>query len=172
MKSLNKSALTAAILATSMMSTAAMAAQKVGFVNVQGVFQSLPQAAQIQESIRTEFKDQFEEVARLEKDIKYYLEKQQRDAATMSDKEKKELETKLISLRDDYQAKVQPLQQNAQRRQMEERNKILGLIKQSIDSIAAKEKYDLVLNAEAVLYTADEKNDLSQQVIDQVSKIK
>ena len=164
--------LTAAILGTAMMSSAAMAEQKLGFVNVQGVFQALPQAAQIQETIRTEFKDQFDEVARLEKDIKYYLEKQQRDAATMSDKEKKELETKLISLRDDYQAKAQPLQQNAQRRQMEERNKILGLIKQDIDSIAAKDKYDLVINAEAVLYTADEKHDLSKQVIDQVSKIK
>ncbi|GAB3022150.1 OmpH/Skp family outer membrane protein [Bowmanella dokdonensis] len=172
MKTLSKSILTAAILGTSMMSSAALAEQKIGVVSVQGVFQSLPQAAVIQENIRAEFKDQIEEITRLEKDIKYYLEKQQRDAATMSEKERKELEDKLISLRDDYAGKTQPLQNQIQQRQMEERNKLLGLIKQTIDSIAEKDKYDMVLNAEAVIYMKDKGTDLSKQVIDQVSKIK
>ena len=50
-------------------------------------------------------------------------------------------------------------------------NKLLGLIKQAIDSVAAKGKYDLVLNAGAVAYTADE-HDISEQVLEQVKKIK
>ncbi|ALT00338.1 hypothetical protein AT746_05415 [Lacimicrobium alkaliphilum] len=154
-----------------MLSSAAMAAQKIGVVNVQGIFQSLPQAAVIQENIRNEFKDQIEEIGRMEKDIKYYMEKRERDAATMSDAERKELEDKLISLRDEYAGKTQPLQQQIQTRQGEERDKLLGLIKQAIDGIAEKENYDLVLNSNAVAYMA-EANNLSQQVVDQVSKIK
>lgn len=171
MNKFNKGILAAAVLGTSMLSSAAMAAQKIGVVNVQGIFQSLPQAAVIQENIRNEFKDQIEEIGRMEKDIKYYMEKRERDAATMSDAERKELEEKLISLRDEYAGKTQPLQQQIQTRQGEERDKLLGLIKQAIDGIAEKENYDLVLNSNAVAYMA-EANNLSQQVVDQVSKIK
>ncbi|MDF2179616.1 OmpH family outer membrane protein [Aliiglaciecola sp. CAU 1673] len=170
MNTFKKSALNAAILGTALFGSAAIAAEKIAVVNVQGVFQSLPQAAMIQENIRAEFKDQIEEAQRLEKDMKYYLEKQQRDAATMSEKERKELEEKLISLRNDFAAKAQPLQNNMQRRGAEERNKLLGKIKDSIDAIAAKDKYDLVLNAEAVLFLKDESKDISKQIIDQVSK--
>ena len=57
-----------------------------------------------------------------------------------------------------------------ERRQNEERNKILALIKQAIDSVAADNDYDLVLDAPAVVY-ADESNDLSQKVLDQLSKL-
>ncbi|WP_082633160.1 OmpH family outer membrane protein [Lacimicrobium alkaliphilum] len=171
MNKFNKGVLAAAVLGSSMLSSAAMAAQKIGVVNVQGIFQSLPQAAVIQENIRNEFKDQIEEIGRMEKDIKYYMEKRERDAATMSDAERKELEDKLISLRDEYAGKTQPLQQQIQTRQGEERDKLLGLIKQAIDGIAEKENYDLVLNSNAVAYMA-EANNLSQQVVDQVSKIK
>lgn len=171
MNKFNKGVLAAAVLGTSVLSSAAMAAQKIGVVNVQGIFQSLPQAAVIQENIRNEFKDQIEEIGRMEKDIKYYMEKRERDAATMSEAELKELEGKLISLRDEYTSKTQPLQQQIQARQGEERDKLLGLIKQAIDGVAEKGNYDLVLNSNAVAYMAEADN-LSQQVVDQVSKIK
>lgn len=149
----------------------AAAQQKVGVINVQGVFQSLPQAATIQQAIAEEFKDQIEEVNRMEKDMQYYLEKQKRDTATMSQAEIKELEDKILSLRDEYAAKAQPLQQNIQRRTSEERNKLLALIKQSVDKLAADGDYDVVLNSNAVVFI-DEQYDLSQSVIDQVSQIK
>lgn len=170
MKKLSKS-LVAAAMAVTMFSGAAVAQQKVGVINVQGVFQSLPQAATIQQSITEEFKDQLQEVDRLEKDLQYYLEKQKRDTATMSQDEIKELEGKLIALRDEYAAKAQPLQQSIQRRTAEERNKLLALIKQSVDKLAADEQYDVVLNSNAVVFI-DEKFDISQRVIDQVSQIK
>lgn len=168
MKKLNTSLLAAA-MAFTLTSTAAVAQQKVGVINVQGVFQSLPQAATIQQTITAEFKDQIEEVNRMEKDMQYYLEKQKRDTATMSQEEIKELETKILALRDEYAAKAQPLQQNIQRRTAEERNKLLALIKQSVDKLAADGDFDVVLNSNAVVYI-DEQFDLSQSVIDQVSK--
>ncbi len=154
------------------MTTQANAEQKIGVVNVQGIFQSVPQAAVIQQTITAEFKDRIEDVNRLEKDIKYYLEKQQRDAATMSATEKDELQKQIIDLRNEYQSKAQPLQQEVQQRQGEERNKILELIKVAIDDIAAKGDYDLVVDGNAVTYLKDESIDLSKAVIDQVSKIK
>ena len=170
MKKFTKSLIAGALLSTAMASSAVLAEQKIGVVNVQGVFQSMPQAASIQESIAAEFKDKTEEVSRLEKDIKYYLEKNQRDAATMSAKEKTELEGKIIALREEYTGKAQPLQQEIQKRLQEEQNKLLGLIKQGIDAVAAKEKYDIILNANSVAFINPDL-DVSKLVLDQVAKI-
>jgi len=170
LKKFTKSLIAGALITTAMASSAVFAEQKIGAVNVQGIFQAMPQAASIQESIATEFKDKTEEVSRLEKDIKYYLEKNQRDAATMSAKEKTELEGKIIALREEYTAKAQPLQKEIQARLQEEQNKLLGLIKQGIDAVAAKEKYDVILNANSVAYIKPE-NDISKLVLDQVGKI-
>jgi outer membrane protein len=169
LKVFTKSLIAGALFTTAMASSAVFAEQKIGAVNVQGIFQAMPQAASIQESIAAEFKDKTEEVSRLEKDIKYYLEKNQRDAATMSTKEKTELEGKIIALREEYTVKAQPLQKEIQARLQEEQNKLLGLIKQGIDSVAAKEKYDVILNANSVAYINPE-SDISKLVLDQIAK--
>ena len=161
MKQLVKHIVAGAMLGSALVSTSVMAEQKVAVVDVQGIFQAMPQAA--------EFKDQLEEVNQLQRDGQFYAERLQRDAATMSDAEKKELEQKILSVREELAKKGQPLQQNIQRRSNEERNKLLGLIKQAIDSVAAKQGYDLVLNAGAVAF-AKEEHDLSEQVLQQVSK--
>jgi len=170
LKKVTKSLIAGALLTSAMASSAVLAEQKIGAVNVQGVFQAMPQAASIQESIAAEFKDKTEEVSRLEKDIKYYLEKNQRDAATMSAKEKTELEQQILALREEYTSKAQPLQQAIQARLQEEQNKLLGLIKQGIDAVAAKQKYDIIMNANSVAYINPDL-DISKLVLEQVNKI-
>lgn len=169
MKKFTKSLIGGAFITSAMVSSTVLAEQKIGAVNVQGVFQAMPQAASIQESIAAEFKDKTEEINRLEKDIKYYIEKNQRDSATMSAKEKTELEEKIIGLREEYTSKAQPLQQEIQQRLQEEQNKLLGLIKQGIDAVAAKQKYDVILNSNSVAFINPD-NDISKLVIEQVSK--
>jgi len=169
LKQLVKHIVAGAMLGSALVSTSVMAEQKVAVVDVQRIFQAMPQAAEIQNAIQAEFKEQLEEVNQLQRDGQFYAERLQRDAATMSDTEKKELEQKILSVREELAKKGQPLQQNMQRRYNEERNKLLGLIKQAIDSVAAKQGYDLVLNAEAAVFHQEE-HDLSEQVLQQVSK--
>ena len=169
MKQLVKHIVAGAMLGSALVSTSVMAEQKLAVVDVQGVFQAMPQAAEIQNAIQMEFKDQLEEVNQLQRDGQFFAERLQRDAATMSESEKKDLEQKILNVREQLTTKGQPLQQNIQRRSNEERNKLLGLIKQAIDSVAAKEGYDVVLNAGAVAF-AKEEHDLSEQVLQQVSK--
>ena len=50
MKQLAKNLITAAALSGAMFSSVAMAEQKIGVVNVEAVFQQMPQAAGIQQS--------------------------------------------------------------------------------------------------------------------------
>ncbi|MEW9797632.1 OmpH family outer membrane protein [Alteromonas sp. CYL-A6] len=170
MKNLAKQLFATAMLGSALISTSAMAAQKIGVVDVQGVFQSMPQAAEISNSIQEEFKTQIEEVNQLQRDGQFYAERLQRDAATMSEQEKQDLQNKIMEVREKLTEKGQPLQQNIQRRSNEERNKLLGLIKQAIDAVAAREGYDMVLNQNAVAFSK-ETYDLSEEVLEQVNKL-
>jgi outer membrane protein len=169
LKSLHKALSIAAILGLSIVSTMASAAQKVGVIDVQLVLQSLPQVAVIEQKINAEFQDQIQEVTAMREEGNFLVEKLQREAATMSEDQKKQLQEQIQTLGQQMQQKGQPLQQSMQNRTAEERNKLLGLIKQAIDGIAAKEGYDMVLNAQSVPFAKDE-YDISQKVLDQVSK--
>ncbi|WP_232824814.1 OmpH family outer membrane protein [Algibacillus agarilyticus] len=172
MKKLTLATSLALALSTGFLSAAATAAQKIGVVDVQAVFQQLPQAASIEAVIRNEFKDRIEEVNRIEQDLKYFMDKQKREAATMSKAENEELVKKALALREDYTNKAQPLDQEIRQRNAEERNKILAVIKQTIDAVAAEEKYDMIIQANAVAYIASEKDNISAKVVDKVSKAK
>jgi outer membrane protein len=169
LKSLNKALSVAAILGLALVSTVASAAQKVGVIDVQLVLQSLPQVATIEQTINAEFQDQIQEVTAMREEGNFLVEKLQREAATMSEEQKQQLQEQIAVLGQQMQQKGQPLQQNMQARTAEERNKLLALIKQAIDTIAAKEGYDMVLNAQSVPFAKDE-FDISQQVLSQVSK--
>ena len=148
-----------------------IAAQKVGIVDIQGVMQQLPQTVKMVEALKEEFKDDGAEIAQMEKDIKYYQEKQKRDSALMSEQEKTELSTKIGQLFQAYKEKGQALQKMSQTRQNEETGKLLALVKQAIDNIAAKDKYDVILRAETVAFVTPAL-DISAQVVEQVSKLK
>lgn len=169
MKSFIKGMSIVAVFSMAVVANSANAAQKIGVVDVQQVLQALPQVATIEQSINAEFAEDIQEVQRLRSDGNFLVEKLQREEATMSEAQIKELQQQINEIGQQLQAKGQPLQQNMQQRTQEERNKLLGLIKQSIDSIAAKGGYDMILNANSVPYMKPE-FDVSQQVLDQVSK--
>ncbi len=149
----------------------AQAAQKIGVVDVQAIFQQLPQAAQIENTIRVEYKDKIEAINRMEKEIKYLLEKQQRESTTMSASQKDELTKKVMGLREQYAGQAKPLDNEIKQRMGEERNKLLSLIKQSIDEVAKKNNYDLILQNGAVAFV-DQSADISEKVLTLVSKTK
>ncbi|WP_250884068.1 OmpH family outer membrane protein [Glaciecola sp. XM2] len=169
MKSLNKALSIAAILGLALTSAMANAAQKVAVVDVQLVLQSLPQVAVIEQTINEEFQEQIQEMTAMREEGSFLVEKLQREAATMSEEQQEALRQQIQTLSQTMQQKGGPLQQNMQNRTTEERNKLLSLIKQAVDSIAAAEDYDMVINAQSVPFAKDE-FDISQKVLDQVSK--
>lgn len=151
--------------------TSLAAEQKIATVNVQQVVSQLPQMAAIQQTITNEFKDQIDALKKMEGDIKYNLEKRQRDEAIMSKKEIETLEATINGLRQEYAAKAQPLQQNLKRREQEEQQKILLIVKESVEKVATKEGYDLVLQQSAVAFSKPDA-DISAKVVEQAAKTK
>lgn len=73
----------------------------------------------------------------------------------MKQSEREKQEKELMAKRDQFAEKAQKFEEDNRRRQMEERNKILSRIQDSIKSVAAKEGYDVVIDANAVAYAKD-----------------
>ncbi|WP_419570036.1 OmpH family outer membrane protein [Rheinheimera sp.] len=164
---------TAVVLLAGLMmaGTAAAKEMKIGVVDVQSILAGLPQTTTIQNSLKAEFEGRIADVQKLEKDIAFNQEKLKRDGATMNDKQKKDLQSDMEKQMKSYEQLARPLDEDYRRRQGEERNKLMGLVKNAIDGIAAKDGYDLILSAQAAVHVKPE-FDISKAVIDQVSKAK
>jgi len=171
LKKIIKSIAITAAASSMLLAGSVFAAQKIAVVNIQEVMSKIPQTAVIMQALDAEFKDDKAALAQLEKDIKYFQEKKKRDSALMSKKEVNDLDMKIGVKYREYQSKGKTLQQKAGQRQNEESSKILALVRQAIDNIAAKSKYDLVLEQKAVVFAKPETN-ISAEVIKQVSKLK
>lgn len=158
-------------LMTLMLMGAPLAAQaeKLAVVDMGAVFEQLPQREQISNALKTEFGDRMAEVQKLQEELRGLLEKQQRDAALMSETQKTELVRKMESLKADYQLKGKALDEDLRRRQGEEQNKLLVKVQKAINSIAEKEKFDMVLQRGAVVYVKPAA-DISSKVVEALSK--
>ena len=171
MKKLFKSIALATVASGAILSSTAMAEEKVAVVNFQQVLASIPQAEVVRQGLEAEFKDDKAILSQLEADIKYRQEKKKRDSSLMSKKEIEDLDKETAALYQDYQKKGQEFQQKLNARQNAEQNKLVALVRQAIDGIAAKEKFDLVFEQRALLYVKPDIT-ITDKVIEQVSKLK
>jgi len=161
-----------ATASTLLLASSAMAfEQKIAVVNVQEAISQIPQAAALMQTLETEFKDEKAVIEQLQKDLTFEDENLKRNGSLMSEKEKKELQTKMSGLYQQYQVKVKEFQQKVAQRKNEETNKLLALVTQVVDNIAAKEDFDLVISKQAVVFSKPSTN-ITSKVIEQVSKIK
>jgi outer membrane protein len=170
LKIFTKTLIAGAMLSSALLTTAVQAAeQKFGVVDVQGIVRSLPQFAEIAQIVTGEFKDQIQEVNTQSEEYNFLIQKLQRESATMSDADKTKLEDQIIALQKTLQEKTGPLQKDMQTREQEEQRKLLGLVMQAVEKIAAEGKYDVVLNRSTTPFVKPE-FDISQQVLEQVTK--
>jgi outer membrane protein len=160
------------LLATFLMGVSASAlAHKVAVVNVQQVFQNAPQAATIQATLEAEFRERRQEIEKLQGDIRFEVEKYQRESATMSKAQKEASEKKIQELQKTLQAKGQPLQQEMQARQTQETQKLQGIIFKAIEAEGKAGKYDEVKPAASLLYSNSETVDnITDKVAERVAK--
>ena len=96
--------------------------------------------------------------------MKGKIDKLKRDGELMSSDQRQKLQRELAQLDSDYKLKAQALAEDQRRRGMEEEQKLVKKIRTAIDTVAEKNGYNIVLDAQAVLF-ANKKDDLSSKVI-------
>ena len=142
---------------------------KIGVIDLERIVQQSPQAVAIQEKLEEQRQTQHQELVSMQEALQEDMESLNRDAITMGPNSRSELENKIreqqlkLQLTDQYQQEVLNLSQN------QEMQQLLVQVKEKIDALAQENDYDLILQSDAVPYTAS-KLDITQLVIDELSK--
>ncbi|WP_110458618.1 OmpH family outer membrane protein [Shewanella algidipiscicola] len=144
-------------------------AEKIAVVDMQAVFEQLPQREAVSKTLKTEFGDRVANVQKMQDELRGMLEKQQRDAALMSESQKTDMLRKMESLKAELQLKGKALDEDMRRRNGEEQNKLLVEVQKAITAIAEKEQYDVVLQRGAAIYVKPT-SDISSKVVEALSK--
>ena len=146
---------------------AAQAADKIAVVNIGEVVQKMPGREAAAKQLESEFKSRGTELQSLEKDLQTRAQKLQKDGATMKDSERQKLAGEFDTQRADFAKKAQAFDQDFQKRQMEERNKVMKRVEDAVKSVASKGGYDVVIDANAVAYSVSG-IDITADVLKQV----
>ncbi|OTA16644.1 periplasmic chaperone [Xenorhabdus vietnamensis] len=149
------------------LSAGVQAADKIAVVNVMEVFQKLPAREAVAKQLDNEFKSRATELQSMESELKTKIQKLQRDGSTMKASEREKLEKEMKAKREDFAQKVQGFENDNRRRHMEEQDKLINRIKDAVKVVAGKEGYDLVLDANATVYSESGK-DITAEVLKQV----
>lgn len=158
--------LTAAMISIS--AVQAEEAQKIGVVYPSKIMQESPQRDRIIKKLEAEFKDRYAELQSIEKEIKSLETKIKQDGELLSNNELTTLQRKIEVKVSEYKLNRKAFEEDNRRRQGEEQQQALEVVREVINTVAKKDGYDLILNGEQVVYS-DSKLDISDKVIQEIS---
>ena len=164
--------LKAATLAIAMISASTVSAaetQKIGVVFPSKIMQESPQRDRIIKKLEAEFKVPYETLQKLEKEITKIETNLKRDAELMSEEDVISMKRKVEVKLSEYKLKRKAFEEDNRRRQGQEQQKALNVVREVIVAVAKKQNYDLILNGEEIVY-ANPDFDISDLIIEEISK--
>jgi outer membrane protein len=157
------------VLSFAVLTTANAAEVKIGFVNVPRVLEKAPQADKAKKDLEKEFSPRDKRLLAEKKKIKKLQDKLKRDAAVMSEDERRKLERDIMSKSRDVKRTQDEFREDFNIRRNEELGKLQKKVYEAIKRLAKKEKYDLLLT-EGVVY-ASSAVDVTKKVQDQLASM-
>lgn len=141
---------------------------KIGVVDLQKIMQTSSQMKTIQEKLEKEFKPRRDKLVAMEDNLKKDMEKFKRDAAILSQTQKKDLEKKIVAAQQSFERQGQQYQQELSTAHNEAMEELYGKIRKAITKVAETDKYDLILQKDAVPFST-EKLDITANVIKNIA---
>jgi len=141
---------------------------KIGVVNAIRILEQSPQAEKMRKQIEKEFAPRDRDLVASQKKLKELEDRLRKDAAIMSETERKKLERDIVNQRRDLKRSQDEFREDLTFRRNEEIAKIQKEIVDAINNVAKASAYDIVLN-EGVIF-ASGKVDISQKVIDHLKQ--
>lgn len=171
MKNLFKTSAMALLATLTMGMSASALAHKVGIVDMQSIYQQVPQMAKIEQTLKDEFAERRQALEKLQGDIRFEAEKFKRESTTMSEDQKNALREKIQNMQKELAEKGRPLEQEIKTRQNQELGKLQGVIVKAIEDVAKDGKFDEVKVKDTTIYFNPKTViDLSDKVVEKVSK--
>ena len=167
-----KAFLKAATLAVAMISASTVVAaetQKIGVVFPSKIMKESPQRERIIKKLEAEFKGRYESLQALEKDITQLEKILKRDSELMNKDEVITMQRKVEIKLSEYKINRKAFEEDNRRRQGEEQQKALVVVRDVINSVAKEQGYDIILNGEQIVF-AKPAYDISDVIIEEISK--
>ena len=137
---------------------------KVGVVDLRKLIDQSAQSQKSQADLKKEFQPKETKLVNEQKELKKLEEKLEKDAAVMSDADKRKTEKELIDRSRDFKREMDEMRQDYGLRANQEMAKIQKVIQEAIQSVAKEQNFDLIL-VDGVAFAKDGLN-----ITDQVEK--
>lgn len=146
----------ALLLAAGMnVAVAATTTPKVAIVNVQQVLQQSPRVTALSKKLEDQFKARQSKLNDDQQALQTELDKFKKESPTMSQKARDAMEKKITADRTDLVKRVVAYQQDLQKEQNKVMQGILADLNGVVSNIAKKDSFSLVLDSQAVVFSAD-----------------
>ena len=143
---------------------------KIGYVVVEKVLKDAPQTASSNKKLEKEFKSRTDDLQKKVKATQVQEKDFKKNSLTMSDSDKQKAQKKIQNSKIEIQRIERELREDIDIRRREEIGKLQQQINKSIEELAEKEKYDLILY-QGVAY-ASKGIDITDDLIKALGKAK
>ncbi len=147
---------------------AVMAETKIGFVNMVELMEKSPQAEAARKGLEAEFSNRDKKLTSVRDEVLKLEETLKNDGPIMNDKNRSDLEKKILNRKREYNRQQDELREDFNIRRNEELGKLQKNVHEVIIVVAKEESYDLVVT-QPVLY-ASEKINLTERVLQEMQK--
>lgn len=130
-------------------------ANKVATVNIQQVLQQSQRVASLSKKLEEQFKPRQQKLNDQQKSLQDEIEKFRKTGKTMSQKDQESAQKKINDDRADFLKQAMAYQQDVNKEQAKIMQGIQGDINTIVGDIAKKSSYNMVLDAQAVIFAAN-----------------
>ena len=138
---------------------------KMGIVNLSRLLNEVPMYKDAREKIQKKFDPRARNLKTLENEWNSLNDKYLKNESVMSEKEKKNLVTKIQGVEDKFRSGQEKLQIDLEKTQREEYSKIEKIVNETITEYAEKNNFDIILRAESTTLYAKKYINITQEII-------
>lgn len=159
---------TSLVFLLALLPVASMAAQKIGYVNMQYLIDNSPQAQAASSQLQEEFGPKQQELQQKQQEFQQLQQKLQKDGLVMSEEERQNAQERLSEMKREIQRMQKAFREDVNIK----RNNLLTGVREAavkaVQALAEEEGFDLVLG-QGALYASDAVN-LTQRVLDRMKE--
>lgn len=144
---------------------------KIGYVNLEAIFDQYKKTAESREEFEKEKEIQQKEIAKKQEDLRKAQETYEKQKDVLKSEEKKKSEEEIQKMQQEFYNFVGQANQKLDEKKAHLIEARLKEIQTAIKNFAEKEKYDFILNNQAVFY-GPQGTDLTEQVVNFLNKEK
>ncbi len=149
----------------------ALAADKIGFINMQTIIQNSNAGKKAAEDFKKLFARKQENIKAMENEVKKLKDELDKQGAVMTASARGDKEAAYQRKMRDYQILVDDTNKELQKRDQEYSQQLIPEILKVVRAIAEKEKYTLILDISTMpMPYFDKNNDISKKVIDDFNR--